>query len=117
MCLCTAIIEDVSNKKIADFETAITAAEIGKFQYLLSLAIIPASWASSIDTSNMSVILASAECDLGLSLFDKGLLNSSIYFGEWKRDVAQIEQPPFSLKKKRRQLIDTSVININNITK
>ncbi|XP_020286619.1 putative transporter svop-1 [Pseudomyrmex gracilis] len=77
----STIIEDVSNEKIADFEAAIAAAEIGKFQYLLSLAIIPASWASSIDTSNMSVILASAECDLGLTLFDKGLLNSSIYFG------------------------------------
>lgn len=72
----------MANEKIADFETAITVAETGKFQYLLILAIIPASWASSIDTANMSMILASAECDLGLSLFDKGILNAVIYVGE-----------------------------------
>ncbi|XP_011692708.1 PREDICTED: synaptic vesicle glycoprotein 2B-like [Wasmannia auropunctata] len=75
------IIEDVPNAKIADFETAITVAGTGKFQYLLILAIIPVSWASSIDTANMSMILAPAECDLGLSLFDKGLLNAGIYVG------------------------------------
>ncbi|XP_012227333.2 synaptic vesicle glycoprotein 2B-like [Linepithema humile] len=75
------IIEDVSNTKIADFEMAISAAGTGKFQYLLILAIIPASWASSIDTGNMSMILSSAECDLGLSLFNKGLLNAVIYVG------------------------------------
>ncbi|XP_029674988.1 synaptic vesicle glycoprotein 2B-like isoform X2 [Formica exsecta] len=75
------VIEDVPNTKIADFETAITAAGTGKFQYLLILGIIPVSWASSIDTSNMSMILASAECDLGLSLFNKGLLNAIIYVG------------------------------------
>lgn len=77
------MIEDVSNAKVADFETAISAAGIGKFQYLLILGIIPISWGSSIDTANMSMILASAECDLGLSLFDKGLLNAIIYVGEW----------------------------------
>lgn len=75
------VIEDVPNAKIADFETAITAAGIGKFQYLLIIAIIPVSWGSAIDTSNMSMILASAECDLGLSLFHKGLLNASVYVG------------------------------------
>ncbi|XP_018403059.1 PREDICTED: synaptic vesicle glycoprotein 2C-like [Cyphomyrmex costatus] len=75
------VIEDASNAKIADFETAITVAGTGKFQHLLIFAIIPASWASSIDTANMSMILPSAECDLGLSLFDKGLLNAIIYVG------------------------------------
>lgn len=75
------VIEDVSNAKLADFETAISAAGIGKFQYLLIIGIIPISWGSSIDTASMSMILASAECDLGLSLFDKGLLNAIIYVG------------------------------------
>ncbi|XP_032684839.1 synaptic vesicle glycoprotein 2B-like [Odontomachus brunneus] len=71
----------VEDAKIADFETAISAAGSGKFQYFLILAIIPASWASSVDTANMSMILASAESDLGLSLFDKGLLNAIVYVG------------------------------------
>ncbi|EFN84792.1 Synaptic vesicle glycoprotein 2B [Harpegnathos saltator] len=75
------VIEDAPSAKIADFETAITAAGTGKFQYFLVLAIIPASWASSVDTANMSMILASAEGDLGLSLFNKGLLNAIVYMG------------------------------------
>ncbi|XP_018304289.1 synaptic vesicle glycoprotein 2B [Mycetomoellerius zeteki] len=75
------VIEDESNAKIADFETAISVAGTGKFQCLLIFAIIPVSWASSIDTANMSMILSSAECDLGLSLFNKGLLNAAIYVG------------------------------------
>ncbi|KAL6427218.1 hypothetical protein ACFW04_008670 [Cataglyphis niger] len=54
---------------------------MGKFQYLLILGIIPVSWGSSIDTANMSMILPSAECDLGLSLFNKGLLNAIVYVG------------------------------------
>lgn len=70
------------NAKIADFETALSVAGTGKFQYLLILAIIPASWASSLDTGNMSMILAPAECDLELTMFDKGLLNAIIYVGE-----------------------------------
>jgi len=76
------VIEDVPNEKMADFETAISAAGIGKFQYLLIIGIIPISWGSSIDTASMSMILPSAGCDLRLSLFDKGLLNAIIYVGE-----------------------------------
>ncbi|GAB1864206.1 Major facilitator superfamily (MFS) profile domain-containing protein [Camponotus japonicus] len=75
------VIEDVPNEKVADFETAISAAGIGKFQYLLIIGIIPISWGSSIDTASMSMILPSAGCDLRLSLFDKGLLNAIIYVG------------------------------------
>ncbi|XP_019884460.1 synaptic vesicle glycoprotein 2B [Camponotus floridanus] len=75
------VIENVPNTKIANFETAISVAGIGKFQYLLIIGIIPISWGSSIDTANMSMILTSAECDLGLSLFDKGLLNAITYVG------------------------------------
>lgn len=78
----TVTIEDAPDMKIADFEKAINEAGIGKFQYFLILAMIPISWASSMDTGNMSMILASAEGDLGLSLFDKGLLNAIIYVGE-----------------------------------
>lgn len=77
----------MSNAKIADFETAISVAGTGKFQYLLILAIIPASWASSLDTANMSMILAPAECDLELSPFNKGLLNAIIYIGEYNATI------------------------------
>ncbi|XP_016841776.1 synaptic vesicle glycoprotein 2B-like [Nasonia vitripennis] len=70
-----------SESKGADFETAVTTCGYGKFHYLLFLAVIPASWASVLDSSNMSMILPSAECDLQLSLFHKGILNGITYAG------------------------------------
>lgn len=71
----------VQNTKQADFDTAIAATGQGKFHILLYLAIIPVSWASSVDTANISMILPAAECDLQLTLFHKGILNAAIYIG------------------------------------
>ncbi|CAK9800163.1 Synaptic vesicle glycoprotein 2A [Anthophora plagiata] len=73
--------EENVKKKPADFETAILAAGSGKFQYLLLLAIIPVSWATSIDTSNVAIILPSAECDLQMTFLQKGVLNAITYVG------------------------------------
>ncbi|XP_033328680.2 uncharacterized protein LOC117221661 [Megalopta genalis] len=72
---------EVPRKEHADFETAIAAAGCGKFQYLLFLSIIPVTWATSIDTSNIAIVLPSAECDLGITLFQKGLLNAVTFVG------------------------------------
>lgn len=73
---------EVSQKqKSADFEAAIAAAGYGKFQYLLLLAIIPVSWATSIDSSSVAMILPSAECDLQMTFVQKGVLNAIIYVG------------------------------------
>lgn len=77
-------------KKSADFETAIAAAGYGKFQYLLLLAIIPVSWATSIDSSNVAMILPSAECDLQMTFFQKGVLNAIIYVGLYCNSVKKI---------------------------
>ncbi|XP_012261674.3 synaptic vesicle glycoprotein 2B-like isoform X2 [Athalia rosae] len=65
----------------ADFETAVAATGYGKFNYLLLLGFFLPCWASIFDVSNMSMILPSAECDLGLSMFQKGVLNASTYAG------------------------------------
>ncbi|XP_014236296.1 synaptic vesicle glycoprotein 2B-like isoform X1 [Trichogramma pretiosum] len=65
----------------SNFEEAISACGYGKFHYLLLLVIIPASWASVLDSSNMSMILPSAECDLDLTLYHKGILNGISYAG------------------------------------
>ncbi|XP_076658715.1 uncharacterized protein LOC143362431 [Halictus rubicundus] len=72
---------EVQRKEHANFETAIAAAGYGKFQYLLLLTIIPVTWATSIDTSNISIILPSAECDLQITFFQKGLLNAVTFVG------------------------------------
>ena len=77
-----------SEKKIsskeANFEEAVAATGYGKFHYLLYLVIIPASWASGFDTSTTSMIAPSAECDLNLTLFQKGILNAIVYAGKNK---------------------------------
>ncbi|XP_071554295.1 synaptic vesicle glycoprotein 2B isoform X2 [Temnothorax nylanderi] len=65
----------------ADFERAIVAAGYGKFNYLLLLAVLPASFSSIFSSSAMSYVLPSAECDLQLTMFDKGLLNSMAFVG------------------------------------
>ncbi|CAL1685405.1 unnamed protein product [Lasius platythorax] len=65
----------------ADFERAIRATGYGKFNYLLLLAVLPASFSSIFSSSVMSYVLPSAECDLQLTMFDKGLLNSMAFAG------------------------------------
>ncbi|XP_018392665.1 PREDICTED: synaptic vesicle glycoprotein 2B-like isoform X1 [Cyphomyrmex costatus] len=65
----------------ADFERAIIATGYGKFNYLLLLAVLPASFSSIFSSSAMSYVLPSAECDLQLTMFDKGLLNSMAFAG------------------------------------
>ncbi|XP_018050399.1 PREDICTED: synaptic vesicle glycoprotein 2B-like [Atta colombica] len=64
-----------------DFEQAIIATGYGKFNYLLLLAVLPASFSSIFSSSAMSYVLPSAECDLQLTMFDKGLLNSMAFAG------------------------------------
>ncbi|XP_043269117.1 synaptic vesicle glycoprotein 2B-like isoform X2 [Venturia canescens] len=65
----------------ADFERAIKLTGYGRFNYLLLLAILPAGCASIYSSTSMSYVLSSAECDLSLTLFDKGLLNSMPFAG------------------------------------
>lgn len=66
----------------ADFETAMAATGFGKFNVLLLLLAIPAGWTSVFETSTMSYVFPVAQCDLKLSLEDKGLLNSATYIGK-----------------------------------
>ncbi|KAL2733928.1 synaptic vesicle glycoprotein 2B-like isoform X4 [Vespula squamosa] len=53
----------------------------GKFNYLLLLAVLPASCASIFSSSSTAYVLPSAECDLELTMLDKGLLNSMSFAG------------------------------------
>ncbi|XP_046420410.1 synaptic vesicle glycoprotein 2C-like isoform X2 [Neodiprion fabricii] len=64
-----------------DFERAIELTGYGKFNYLLLLAVLPAGCSSVYASTAMSYVLPSAECDLGLTLLDKGLLNSMAFAG------------------------------------
>ncbi|XP_043462186.1 synaptic vesicle glycoprotein 2C-like isoform X2 [Leptopilina heterotoma] len=65
----------------ANFERAILETGYGKFNFLLLLACLPAAWASVFSSTSISYVLPSAECDLQLTMFDKGLLNSMSFAG------------------------------------
>ncbi|XP_075165486.1 synaptic vesicle glycoprotein 2B-like [Haematobia irritans] len=65
----------------ADFEKALEATGFGSFNLLLLLAAIPAKLAIVFSTTTMAYILPIAECDLKLSLFNKGVLNAVTFGG------------------------------------
>lgn len=65
----------------ADFEKAIDTAGFGPFNLLLLATAIPATLANVFSTTTMAYILPIAECDLKLSLINKGTLNSATYAG------------------------------------
>ncbi|KAK9512276.1 hypothetical protein O3M35_000739 [Rhynocoris fuscipes] len=64
-----------------DFETGLSRAGYGKFNYLLLLLTIPASSSSGWVTGSMSLVLPVAGCELGLTPLDKAWLNSAPYAG------------------------------------
>ncbi|XP_030746653.1 synaptic vesicle glycoprotein 2B-like [Sitophilus oryzae] len=71
----------VSELDPATFEEAIAETKFGKFNLLLFVLAIPASLCTVFDTSTMSYTFVAAQCDLELSLDDKGLLNAVTYAG------------------------------------
>ncbi|XP_068153300.1 synaptic vesicle glycoprotein 2C-like [Drosophila tropicalis] len=70
-----------SDNAPADFDKAIEAAGFGCFNLILLLVAIPAQCAAIFESSVMSFILPVAECDLHLTLTDKGILNATGYAG------------------------------------
>lgn len=75
----------------ADFEKAISASGHGLFHYLLLLAGLPCCAATLYETSTMSYVLPSADCDLHLTLTDKGVLNAVTYAGNSRMDQHKYE--------------------------
>ncbi|EFN66476.1 Synaptic vesicle glycoprotein 2B [Camponotus floridanus] len=66
------ITENVNES--ADFNKAISTTGYGVFNVLLLLATVPIAWTVIFDTTSGAFILASAECDLELTFFRKGVL-------------------------------------------
>lgn len=66
---------------MADIEDALTFTKFGKFNVLLMAFSVPAAVASIYDTTTMSYVLTSAECDLRLNYLQKGLLNATVHLG------------------------------------
>ncbi|KAL6439565.1 hypothetical protein ACFW04_003988 [Cataglyphis niger] len=68
-----ATITDNVNEQ-ADYNKAISTTGYGVFNVLLVLGTLPIAWTAIFDTTSGAFILASAECDLELTLFRKGVL-------------------------------------------
>lgn len=71
------------NDELVDFETAISATGFGKFNIILFFIALPSTWSSEFDFTSTSYILPAAQCDLDLSLVDKGMLNAITYLGKF----------------------------------
>lgn len=71
----------------ADFEKAISASGHGLFNYLLLFAGLFCCMATLYETSTMSYVLPSADCDLHLTLTDKGILNAVTYAGSGRLEL------------------------------
>ncbi|XP_049820151.1 synaptic vesicle glycoprotein 2B [Aethina tumida] len=65
----------------ADFELAISETGFGKFNFLLYFLSVSSGWSSIFETTTMSYVFPAAQCDLELTLSNKGLLNSITYIG------------------------------------
>lgn len=65
----------------ADFETAVAATGYGRFNLALMLIALPCCMSSVYESACISYIIPIAECDLRLSLTDKGVLNAIAYAG------------------------------------
>lgn len=72
----------------AKFEMAIGATKFGKFNICLILLFIPGTWTIVFEVTSMSYVFPAAECDLDLTIHEKGVLNGTGYCGKnfrfWK---------------------------------
>ncbi|KAH8414063.1 hypothetical protein KR222_003812 [Zaprionus bogoriensis] len=65
----------------ADFEAAIAECGFGLFNILLMLCSMPCLAAMVFSASAISYVMPTAECDLKLTLLDKGMMNAVTYAG------------------------------------
>lgn len=74
-------VESPQTTNGTDFETAIDETGFGRFNYFTIFIGCVCGLASMTMTTSMSLIFPSAQCDLNLSLSDKGALNAATYGG------------------------------------
>lgn len=71
--------EDKNSMQI--LEEALVLCEFGRFHIRLLLAGLAAVYASTMVISTSSYILPNAECDLNMTIMQKGLLNAVPFLG------------------------------------
>ncbi|XP_043654637.1 synaptic vesicle glycoprotein 2B isoform X3 [Drosophila teissieri] len=68
-------------EEAADFETAIAECGFGFFNLFILCSAVPCLTAMVFSASALSYVMPSAECDLDLSIVDKGMLHAVTYAG------------------------------------
>nr|XP_023013423.1 synaptic vesicle glycoprotein 2B-like [Leptinotarsa decemlineata] len=66
---------------LADFEAAIEATGFGKFNRILLLVTFSSSLSQAFESLTLSYVIPIAQCDLNLTLEDKGMLNAISFAG------------------------------------
>ncbi|XP_032596478.1 synaptic vesicle glycoprotein 2C [Drosophila grimshawi] len=64
-----------------DFETAIAECGFGLFNVMILICAMPCLFSMVFSGSTMSFIMPTAECELELSMFDKGVMNAVTFAG------------------------------------
>ncbi|CAH2054226.1 unnamed protein product, partial [Iphiclides podalirius] len=73
---------DESKDPMAMLEDGLVICKFGRFHMRLLFTSMAAVFASTMVTTTSSYILPMAECDLNMSIMDKGLLNAMPFFGQ-----------------------------------
>lgn len=63
-------------------EDALVLCKFGRFHYKLLLATLLSVFATTVVSTTTSYLLPSAECDLDLTILQKGVLNAIPFLGE-----------------------------------
>ncbi|XP_068153587.1 putative transporter SVOPL [Drosophila tropicalis] len=71
----------MAEPEAADFETAIAECGFGLFNVFILISAVPCLMAMVFSAATLSYVMPSAECDLKLTLLDKGMLNAATYAG------------------------------------
>ncbi|KAF6206271.1 hypothetical protein GE061_017500 [Apolygus lucorum] len=71
----------VNRQESVDFETAISNAGFGKFNYFLLLVSLPAHFSAGMVAGSISFVIPSISCDFEITNFEKGVLQLGSYFG------------------------------------
>ncbi|XP_067002369.1 synaptic vesicle glycoprotein 2B [Anabrus simplex] len=75
------VVKCGDDQEAVDFETAIAETGYGLYNYLLLLSALFSALSHQSNIQLVSYLLPSAECDLQLTPFNKGLLNAAPFIG------------------------------------
>lgn len=86
LCYFSDNIEYVGNP-MAKLEDALVLCKFGRFHWKLMVATLFSVLATTAVTTTSSYILPSAECDLALTVMQKGILNAIPFLGELRETI------------------------------